>query len=64
MSREITNISPSWEPTGGHTPIWKVAYTAGNNGRTYFKYVHAKDELEAYSLVMGLREEPKRKEEQ
>jgi hypothetical protein len=64
MDKEITNISLTWGPIGDHAPIWRVEYTVDNSGRIYFKHVHAKDELEAYSLVMGLREEPKRKEEQ
>jgi hypothetical protein len=64
MDREVINISLTWGPIGDDAPLWKVTYTAKANGRIYVKHVHAKDELEAYSLVMGLREEPKRKEEQ
>lgn len=58
MSREIIDISLTWVPSGGNASIWKVTYTAGDSGRTYFRHVHAKDELEAYMFVMGLRKQP------
>jgi hypothetical protein len=64
MDKEITNIRLTWWYTENLPSIWRVEYTAKANGRRYFKHVHAKDELEAYSIVMGLREEPKRKAEQ
>jgi hypothetical protein len=58
MDKEITDIRPTWGPIGDHAPIWKVTYTVNKSGRTYFKHVHAKDEMEAYMFVMGLRKQP------
>jgi hypothetical protein len=58
MSREIIDIKRAWVPIWDDRPVWKVTYTAKANGRTYFEHVQAKDELEAYTIVMGLRKQP------
>ncbi len=59
---EIRRVNSAWEELPYY--LWRVDYTVSDNGLRYFRHVSAKDELEAYSIVMGFNEQPKRKEEQ
>jgi hypothetical protein len=65
MNREIIEIrrvnsigwvNPAWEELPHY--LWRVDYTAKDNGRIYFEHVRARDELEAYTIVMGFRKQP------